>query len=683
MTTETRRPLQPRDLLRVQMADDPQISPDGTRVAWVHTWMDAAANGYRSVICVTELATQTVHRLSDDAGLNTHPRWSPDGQRLAFLSTRPPGAEMAGPPQLCLVPMAGGAAQALTQLQHGVAEPVWSPDGARIACTTLHDPAVGLAPPAAEPEDDPYRRFNRDVLVARRRKWKMDGFGYLGDLRRAVVLVAAVGKDTGAVTPVAAGEFDLHTPAWSPDGVRLAVVGNLDADADATRRQFVYLINVETPADGPRKLAGLEDVRHTRVAWSPDGARIALAGHDDPALGHYGNQQLWTIDVATGEKRCLTKDRDWTLGHAAYTDVGRYAGDDGLRWLPDGRHVLALVSRHGEVHVMRFDVMTGEAAAITAGDLTVAAFSVDRAGKTLAALVREALNPADIFLYALDEPNSAARRRITAVNQHWLDEIELAPPEKFQFDSDGVTVDAWVLPPVGRAPEGRYPAILYTGGGPAGMRAANFLFEYQLLAAQGYALVFCNARGCQGYGQDFCTAILGAWGGHDFADNMRCLDEAIGRFPFIDPERLGMAGGSYGGYLVNWALGHTDRLRAAVSDRSVFNRHSSYGTSDIGNLREFEFDGGPPWETGVRYRAQSPLSYIGAAKTPTLVVHSARDLRCAIEQGEQLYLALKRLGVPTEMVRFPDESHDLSRGGKPWHRVYRLQAYLDWFERWL
>ncbi len=685
------RTLEPHDLFQVQMVDDPQISPDGRQVAWVQSWIEPASNDYRSVICVQAVDGEPVRRVTDALGLCTHPRWSPDGRRLAYLSTRPPGSHAPAPPQLCILTLGEDDVRCVTDLRHGIAEPVWAPNGMHIAFTTLIDPAAGLVSAGNDqPADDLYQRFNADVLVARRRKWKSDGFGYLGDLRRAVAVVDLEGLPAAPKQPgvrlVAGGEFDLATPVWSPDGTQLAAVGNLDADADSVRSQRIYLLDAMSEQTvPPRALAGLEDIRQTQVAWSPDGTQIVLAGHDDPTLGHYGNQQLWVVDVASGAKRCITAQLDWTFAHAAYTDVGRYGGEEGVRWLPDGRQVLALLSRQGEVTVARVDVMSGAATIVAAGGKndgsTIAAFTVDAGGTAVAALVREPLNPGDIYLYDLAEPGTATR--LTAVNADWLDDVALAEPQKFQVDAGGVTVDVWVLPPAGHEAGQRHPAILYTGGGPAGMRAANFLFEYQLLAAQGYALVFCNARGCQGYGEAFCTAILGTWGGHDYDDNMRCLDEACARFDFIDADRLGMAGGSYGGYLVNWALGHTDRFSAAVSDRSVFNRHSSFGTSDIGHLREFEFGNAPPWELPERYLAQSPLSSIGGATTPTLVVHSAQDLRCAVEQGEQLYLALKRLGVPTELIRFPNESHGLSRGGRPWHRVFRLQAYLDWFERWL
>jgi dipeptidyl aminopeptidase/acylaminoacyl peptidase len=703
MTTLTGSPtrtLTTRDLLALRMADDPQISPDGHQVAWVHTWIDAEANEYRSQICLTDFRGNDTRQLTAGLGLDTHPRWSPDGTRLAFLSTQPRQAASGGSdgsdgsarwgPQLCLVDLASGHTTTLTALPHGVQQPAWSPDGAAIASTTRIDPAEHSAPTGVQVEsqaEDLYARYNRDVLIVRRRKWKMDGEGYFGALRLAVACIE-VGTGSGAALPqtprlLAVGDSDFLSPTWSPDGAWLAVVSNLDADADTTRRQHVYLLDPRAgePAP-PRKLGGLEDIRHPGLSWAPDGRVLALAGHDNPQVGHYGDQRLWLLAAPGGELRCVTAPFMGTLGNAAYTDVGRYGGDAGVRFLPDGRHVLALMSSRGTVHLAQIDTTTGAVTPLTAGDFTVTAFTLDASGARLALQVRAPAIPGDIFVLDLAAP-ATPLRRLTDVNGELTGSVRLAMPQKFQFESGGAEIDAWLLAPPDRPHDRRCPAVLFTGGGPGGMRAANFLFEHQVLAAAGYAVLFCNAHGCQAYGEEFCTAILGAWGGRDFDDNMRCLDVALEKFDFIDPQRLAIAGGSYGGYLVNWALGHTERFRTAVADRSVFNRFSSYGTSDIGHLREFEFDGGPPWVTPDAYLRHSPFVHIGAARTPTLVIHSAQDLRCPVEQGEQLYLALRWLGVPTELVRFPNEGHELSRSGRPWHRVFRLDRYLDWFARYL
>jgi dipeptidyl aminopeptidase/acylaminoacyl peptidase len=666
------------------MADDPQIAPNGEWIVWVHTWIEGDTNRYRSALCLTDRDGRETRRLTDGHALDTHPRPSPDGRWIAFL--RMDAAAGLPSPQLCLLPVdGGGEAQILTRLHKGVSEPTWSPDGRRIAFTTPILPNEGLRRlEEGGEESDPYLRFNQDVHVATRRKWKMDGAGYIGDFRRAVACIDISPDGSRDPYLLAAGEFDLAAPTWSPEGRRLAAVGNIRADADATRRQYIVVINcAETLPAPPRELFGLEDVRHNGLAWSPDGSQIAIAGHNDARIGHYGNQHLWTVDVESGAARRITQDFDRILGVGAGTDVGRYGGHAGLHWLPDGDAILALVSDRGTVHPCIISVADGGISPLTYGDQVVSAFTVDAAGQTLALLVRAAEIPGDLFVVDLAQTPSVPQR-ITEVNREILAEVALAQPQRFVFRSeDGDLIDSWLLPPTERVPGRRYPLIYFHGGGPGGMRASNFTFEYQILAAAGYGVVYCNARGCQGYGEAFCTAILGDWGGADFDDIMQAVDEACARFDFLDGERLGIAGGSYGGYHVNWAIGHTDRFRAAVSDRSVFNRTATYGTSDIGHLREFEFGDGPPWQTVDAYLDQSPITFIANASTPTLVIHSAQDYRCPIEQGEGLYLTLKQLGVPTELVRFPDEGHELSRSGKPWHRVFRLEKYLGWFGQWL
>jgi len=273
---------------------------------------------------------------------------------------------------------------------------------------------------------------------------------------------------------------------------------------------------------------------------------------------------------------------------------------------------------------------------------------------------------------------------LTDINHHLLSEVELSTAVRFSCDSGGVQIEGWVNPPVGYQAGERYPVILYTGGGPGGMRASVFVHEWQAYAAAGYAVINCNTRGNYGYGEPFSVATRGKWGDLDYQDNMAFLRAACEAFPFIDGERLAVAGGSYGGYSAAWIIGRHPEFKAAVVDRALVNRTSQVGTSDIGYLLDqVEFDKIPPWDNVDTLIERSPIRSVGAIRTPTLVVHSAQDQRCAVEQGEQFYLALKRAGVPTELVRFPNESHELSRNGRPWHRVFRIDRYLDWFKRWL
>ena len=711
-TISTGRPLTSRDLLRFHMADDPQLSPDGRQIAWVRTWLGAETNAYQSNIFVTEVDSGGTRQLSRGDGLHTHPRWSPDGKWIAFLATggvpttnqsddkerdaerreKAASVSVVGHgPQLYVIPAAGGTARKLTTLAGGARSHSWSPDGNYLLFTTFVHPQIG---PQREnddraEEDDPYTRFNRDVLVVTRLRWKSDSLGLVGDYRQHVAYIHfSPGVEEELAEPIllSRGEYDLASPRWSPDGRYVAAVGNLRPGGDATRRSFILLLDLEETAPvQPRELFGLAEMRSTDLAWSPDGSAIAVCGHDDPELGHYGNQRLWLVSVADGSAQCVTQHIDRTLGdYSRNYDMRRYGGEDGPRWLPDGSGLLILVNEGGMVHLYQFSLADGSLQQLTRGDRVVKAFTMDANARRRALLIGEDLNPGDIFILERDTEQMVEPNRITDVNGELFKEIELSPSIRFQFNSDDVMIDAWLVPPLNREPGKQYPVILYTGGGPGGMRASVFVFEFQLYAAEGYAVLHCNTRGNQGYGEAFSRVIRGKWGDEDYQDNMNCLHAAVERFDFLDGERIAVAGGSYGGYSATWIISRHPEFKAAVVDRCLFNRYSFNGTSDIGFLLDqIEFDKQLPWEATDRYIHRSPMQHVAGIRTPTLVVHSALDYRCPVEQGEQLYVSLKRLGVPTELVRFPNENHDLSRSGRPWHRVFRMDRYLDWFERWL
>jgi dipeptidyl aminopeptidase/acylaminoacyl peptidase len=688
---DARRPVTVHDVLRFAMSDDPQVSPDGGRVAWVRTRMVADENRYRSVIVITDVDGGGARDLVD----GTHPRWSPDGRRLAYLAPDPEAAPLAGPAaaespldrlaQLWTIDPAGGEGVRLTSLRGGVAAPVWSPDGARLAFTTLVHPRRGLeeGPPAQA--EDPYVRFNRDVLVVTRVRWKSDALGLLGDyVRQLATIEASPGAPVRLLTNA---PHDVGAPAWSPDGATLAVAGNLGPKGDQERRAAIYLIDAAPaagaePVAAPPPLFWLAEMRGADVAWSPDGQRIAVCGHDDAPKGHYGFQKLWLVDVASGRGSCVSAAHDVSLGdYSRNQDMRRYGGPDGPRWLPDGRALLVLTNVRGAVNLSRFDLDDGGLRPVTEGDHSVCAFTLSADGRRVAYVVGDHVTPGDVWTLDLAD---GTPRRLSDVNAELRAEVRLLEPERFVARGSGVEVEGWVLLPHDLGPDERCPVILYTGGGPGGMRSSVFTHEWQLYAASGYAVIHCNARGNYGYGEAFSDATRGAWGDLDYQDNMAFLHEVVAAHPAIDGERMAVAGGSYGGYMAGWIAARHPEFRAAVVDRCLFNRYAFGGTSDIGMMLDhIEFGGKNPWEAPDDYLKWSPISYVDGIRTPTLVVHSALDYRCPIDQGEQLYAALQVLGVPTELVRFPDETHELSRAGRPWHRVYRLERYLDWFERYL
>ena len=695
-SSEQRR-LGTRDLLQFQMVDDPQVSSDGTQVAWVKSWMEADTDRYRAHLYLTDLATGTTRQLTSGAGQDTHPRWSPDGRTIAFLATvsPPEGDPEVGEatsfrgrlPQLFAIPASGGEPRQLTHLAGGVSEPCWSPDGRTIAFTTLIDPDRGLESldPTATDELDPFERFNRDVLVVDRVRWKSDSLGLLGSHYRHVGRVQFDPDASELPQPVllTSGRSEYTSPAWSPDGTTLAIAGNLDPEFEFERKQFIYLL--DAAADGPtepQELFGLEEMRSSDLAWSPDGTTLAVCGHNSPVLGHYGLQKLWLVSVADGSGECVTEQFELSLGdYSRNQDMRRYGGDDGPRWLPDGSGLLLLINEGGEVHLAEFTLAERKLTRLTEGDRVIYAFSTDASRETLVVLITTSTQPCDLFAL---QRGAEGLRQLTDVNADLLTEFELCDPIRFRSHSSGVEVDGWVMPPVGYEPGRRYPVILYTGGGPGGMRASVFCHEWQVYAARGYAVINCNARGNYGYGQEFSAATRGKWGDLDYEDNIAYLNDALAEFDFLDPERLAVAGGSYGGYMATWIIARHPNFRAAVVDRYLGNRNAFYGTGDIGFLLDrVEFGGKLPWEIPDIYLERSPIHYVGSIQTPTLVVHSELDHRCPVGNGEQLYTALKHLGVPTELVRFPNENHELSRTGRPWHRIFRLERYLDWFGRYL
>lgn len=660
-----RRQLTAEDLFQFRLPGDAQISPDGSRIAYVEVTPRPEANDYRSRIMLLVPGQRPVPLTSGDK--DTNPRWSPDGQFLSF--------SRGG--QVWLLPAGGGEAWQLTKHKGLGGAAIWSPDSRHIMLTALLSPK-GLEPEKGNDEKDYFKKFTAGVKVITDLHYKMDGMGFPGDRKPQVVLVHV---ESGAVRQLTGGPFGHTNPAWSPDGKWIALTAVREEDAEDKRRSFIWVLSSDAgdapaPASAYRQVTP-EGLLASQPRWSPDGRWLAFLGRS-AALNAPPDQHLYVVEAQGGQPRCLTGAHDRPVGNATATDIAPAGGLD-LVWAPDSASLYLPMSDSGSVYLARIDREGGAVAYLTPGDQVVFSGSASADQSRWALAVGRVENPAQIYLLEGGE-----QRQLTDANADLLAQVEVAPVHRFRFRAapDAPEVDGWLVVPASREEGKRCPAILQIHGGPAGMYASTYHLEFQVLASQGYAVIYTNPRGGLGYGQKFSGALQNArWGTVDYEDLMAGVDAALSQFPWLDPERLGVAGGSYGGYMTNWIVGHTDRFKAAVTMRSISNWMTMWGTSDIsyGMIDEW----GAPWEDETPWRRISPLSYVTQIKTPLLIEHQEEDHRCPVEQAEQLYVALRKLRRPVKFVRYPGESHGMSRGGRPWHRVHRLITIGDWFRHYL
>ena len=650
-------PLVPSDLLRIVLLSDPQIAPDGSAVYYRQSWQEPDADETRGAI-------RRVARDGNDRpftrGTNDRlPRVAPDGSALAFVADREDAA------QLLVLRLDGGEATALGAGAKKIVALAWSPDSSKIAyvATSDHDPALARA----------YLDEKSGARHIRLLPFKSDADGMLDGVRKHLYVIDAAGGDARRLT---SGDFDASYPAWSPDGKTIAFTARIDAAETATSISDLCTVDVATGAL-THLTRGVGPI--AAPSYSHDGREIAIIGHQhgDDGGGRF-DEELMLIPAAGGALRSLSAGLGRTIGDSLAGDLRSGHPHVPPAWTADGRELVVQVCDEGSTSLRAFKRDGSGTRVVAGGERDVFAFSAANDG-TVAFAYSSATVPNEI---ALVEPYGG-ERTLTATNP-WLAEKTVATPRRYRpRAADGTQLDAWLLLPPG-AREDRPPLVLEVHGGPHGAYGATFFFEFQVLAAQGFAVAYGNPRGSQSYGHAYANAILGDWGGIDAADVLTILDGALAQGTF-DTSRIGCAGGSYGGFMTTWLLGHSDRFAAGVSMRAVNDYVSMVGASDIGWFLEREVGAGLLGDdAGRRLHETSPMRAIDSMTAPLLVEHSERDFRCPIDQGEQLFTALRRLGrTATEFVRFADTGHELSRAGKPRSRVLRLRAIAHWFIRHL
>jgi dipeptidyl aminopeptidase/acylaminoacyl peptidase len=664
------RAISDSDLFAFRWVASPQISPDGRQVAYVLVTVNAKRDGYETSLWLVKTDGASPPRRITAGPRDGAPRWSPDGGTLAFLRPKD------GHPQLHLLWLAGGEAQQLTDLPKGASPAGWSPDGKTIAFVTSTTPEE-LA------KSDKKDESKSDVRIVTQAEFRADDEGYFDPAEHAhiwTVPAGMPGDEPAKAHQVTSGPFDENAPQWSRDGARIYF------DSDRVPESYYYPPDdnvYSVPAAGGA-LDTIVDINGPVLgpALGPDGKAVAFRGWINPRVARSYNQSDLFVSRG-GQARNLTADYDFDLGTDVIGDQAPPRGGGGSSpniWTADGKAVIVATTEHGRSNLVRFDAQSGAREPLTTGDHAVLAYTATPDARTFALTIGDATHLPDV--YALD----AQTRRLTQlthVNDSLFATLQLVTPEDVWYTSfDGKKIETWVMKPVGFAPGKKYPLILNIHGGPHTAYGVIFFHEMQWMAAKGYVVVYPNPRGSTTYGQEFGNIIQYRYPGDDYKDLMIAVDSLIRR-GYVDSTRLGVTGGSGGGLLTDWTVSHTHRFAAGVSQRDVADWLGFWYTADF-TLFQPSWFRSTPFRDPQEFLARSPVRYADSVSTPLMFILGDADLRTPPTQGgEAMFRALKYLRRPTVQVRFPGESHELSRSGKPVHRVERLQHILNWFDKYL
>lgn len=671
------RDLEPEDLFRLAIAQSVEVSPRGDQLYYVESRMLSDENTYQKRIMVIDREKGPVRPLT--TGPHDHsPSVSPDGRYLAFISKRPSKGDAQDFSQLFVLSFAGGDPVRLTDWARDVSNPRWAPDGQGVVVEVMMATGEPEPPNRAEAlqrckTTSARERHTADIRHLTDLPYRVDTTGYFDGRLSQLVFVPI--DTTQPVKILTHGNVHHHSPAFSPDGQWLAYV----AQNYTTAREQIMLHHL---ASDTVHAISPEDGTFNNPVFTPDNRHLYGFGHFYD-FGFYTQSRLYRFDVNQPRSMNLiaTPD-DWDFGNQSLDDIHPHPGGIMSYISPDSQLLYLLASHRATVHAVAVHLATGNLYPLTSGEQVVYGLAADHRRHVFGLLQTDATQPGNVYWAdnAMKEKPEFSLRLAAEPNRDLLDNVRVYLPQRFSYQAEplGDTIDGFYIIP---DTSGAAPLALEVHGGPMAMYAPIFFLEFQVLAAAGIGVVFTNPHGSRGYGQAFCASIRGAWGQQDFRDVIAGLEHALSTRHF-DAQRLAILGGSYGGFMTNWAIGHDSRFTAAVTMRSVVDELSFFGTSDVGYQEGWGW-GSPPWSDPSHYLRESPLMSAPSIHTPLLILHSENDYRCPISQAEELYTALKHLGRPVEFVRFPDESHELSRNGQPWHRVKRLELIRDWLVKYL